>query len=61
MQSKIEKIDPDKMGVVAPREPSIPSEVTIVLDKQGRRRCEFCRARVRPNNYGRHLAKEHGK
>ena len=51
----------DRLGVVAPREPSIPSEVTIVLDKQGRRQCEFCTARVRPYNYRRHLAEQHGK
>jgi hypothetical protein len=51
----------DGLGVVAPREPSLPSEAAIVLDKQGRRRCEFCTANVRPYNYKRHLAKEHGK
>jgi hypothetical protein len=31
------------------------------LDKQGRRRCEFCTARVKLANYERHLSREHGR
>jgi hypothetical protein len=38
---------------------TVPPSVAIVLDKQGRRRCEFCPAMVKPKNYVRHRAKEH--
>lgn len=32
----------------------------IALDAQGRRRCQFCKARVKPKNYANRLSKEHG-
>ncbi len=35
-------------------------EGRAVLDEQGRRRCDFCSAMVRPRKYSRHLKKMHG-
>ena len=40
---------------------SIRGATEISLDKQGRRRCEFCVAMVRSDNYSRHLRKVHDK
>jgi len=41
-------------------DPAVASTVATALDKQGRRRCEFCNAMVKPENYGRHRKREHG-
>ena len=47
------------LNTVARPDSARTSTVAVVLDKQGRRRCEFCNAMVKPTNYGRHKVKEH--